>query len=81
MVNPDMATGSIEVVAETVTVLNGCRPLPFQVSEAEKATEENRLKYRYIHLRHPLMANNLRIRHLVSLAARRFLSGQDFLEV
>ena len=81
MVNPDMATGSVEVVAREVTILNGCRPLPFQVSEAEKATEENRLKYRYIHLRHPVMAHNLRVRHLVSQAARRYLSGQDFLEV
>jgi aspartyl-tRNA synthetase len=81
MVNPDMATGAIEVVASTVTILNSCRPLPFLVSEAENATEENRLKYRYIHLRHPVMARNLRIRHLVSQAARRYLSGQDFLEV
>lgn len=81
MVNPDMPTGAIEVVAREVRVLNGCRPLPFQVAEAENATEENRLKYRYIHLRHPVMARNLRVRHLVSQAARRFLSGQDFLEV
>jgi aspartyl-tRNA synthetase len=81
MVNPDMITGAIEVVATEVTVLNPCRPLPFLVSEAESATEENRLKYRYIHLRHPVMAHNLRVRHLVSQAARRFLSDQDFLEV
>jgi len=81
MVNPDMATGAIEVVAAEVTVLNTCRPLPFQVDQAENATEENRLKYRYIHLRHPLMARNLRIRHLVAQATRRYLSGHDFLEV
>lgn len=81
MINPDMPTGSIEVVATEVEILNSCRPLPFLVSEAESATEENRLKYRYIHLRHPVMARNLRMRHLASQAARRYLSGQDFLEV
>ena len=81
MVNPDKDTGSIEVVASTVTILNGCQPLPFLVDQAENATEENRLKYRYIHLRHPVMVRNLRMRHLAAQAARRFLSGQDFLEV
>jgi len=81
MVNPDMATGAIEVVATEVQILNTCRPLPFQVDQAEKASEELRLKYRYLHLRHPVMARNLRIRHQTAMAARRYLNSQDFLEV
>ncbi len=81
MVNPDMTTGAIEVVAAKVEILNTCLPLPFQIDQAEKASEELRLKHRYLHLRHPLMARNLRIRHLTAMAARRFLSDQDFLEV
>jgi aspartyl-tRNA synthetase len=81
MVNPNKATGSIEVVAHRVEILNTCAPLPFQLDQAENATEELRLKYRYIHLRHPVMAENLRIRHLAAQTARRFLSDLDFLEV
>jgi aspartyl-tRNA synthetase len=81
MVNPDKATGAIEVVAQKVEILNTCAPLPFSLDQAEDATEELRLKHRYIHLRHPVMARNLRVRHLAAQAARRFLSDQDFLEV
>ncbi len=81
MVNPEMETGAIEVVATKVEILNTCLPLPFQISQAENASEELRLKHRYLHLRHPVMAYNLRIRHLTAMAARRFLSDQDFLEV
>jgi len=81
MVNPNKATGAIEVVAREVRILNVCAPLPFSLDQAEDASEELRLKHRYIHLRHPVMANNLRVRHLAAQAARRFLSDQDFLEV
>jgi len=81
MVNPDKPTGAVEVVAREVTILNGCAPLPFQLHDAEKVEEEMRLKYRYLHLRRPEMAHNLEVRHRASMAARRFLSGRDFLEV
>lgn len=81
MVNPDMATGAVEVVATEVQILNTCRPLPFQIDQAQDASEELRLKHRYLHLRHPVMARNLRIRHLTAFAARKYLNGQDFLEV
>jgi len=81
MVNPDQPTGAVEVVADALEVLNGCQPLPFQLDQAENATEELRLKYRYLHLRHDSMAGNLLVRHRASQAARRFLTEQDFLEV
>ncbi|MFT5232915.1 MAG: aspartyl-tRNA synthetase [Candidatus Krumholzibacteriia bacterium] len=81
MINTDMATGSVEIVAQEVTILNTCAPLPFQVDQAWEASEELRLKHRYIHLRHPIMANNLVVRHRAAMAARDYLSGQDFLEV
>lgn len=81
MVNPNKATGAIEVVARSVEILNACAPLPFSLDQAEDAAEELRLKHRYIHLRHPVMANNLKVRHLAAQAARRFLSDQDFLEI
>ena len=81
MVNTDRATGEFEVVASRLEILNGCRPLPFQVDEAEKAGEELRLRHRYLHLRHPAMQRNLAVRHRAAQAARRYLSDRDFLEV
>jgi aspartyl-tRNA synthetase len=81
MVNPNQPTGMLEVVAESLELLNASRALPFQLDQAENATEELRLKHRYIHLRHPTMAHNLQVRHHVAQAARRFLVGHDFLEV
>lgn len=81
MVNPQMPTGAVEVVAAELTLLNGCLPLPFQLDQAEGATEELRLKHRYVHLRHPVMARNLEVRHRAAQAVRRFLASRDFLEV
>ncbi len=81
MVNPDKPTGAVEVVAEQVEILNTCAPLPFQLDQVEGASEELRLKYRYIHLRHESMARNLTVRHRAAMAARDYLSSRDFLEV
>ena len=81
MVNPDKATGAVEVVAAKIEILNSCAPLPFMIDQAENASEELRLRYRYIHLRHPVMARNLLVRHRTAQAARRFLSQREFLEV
>ncbi len=81
MVNPDLPTGAVEVVAESLEMLNPSFPLPFQLDQASGATEDLRLKYRYIHLRHPDMMRNLHVRHLAAQAARRYLTSRDFLEV
>ncbi len=81
MVNTEKETGAVEIVAGAVEILNGCAPLPFQVDQAQDASEELRLKHRYIHLRHPVMARNLAVRHRAAMAARNFLSSRDFLEV
>lgn len=81
MVNAEKETGAVEIVAGAATILNGCAPLPFQVDQAQDASEELRLKHRYIHLRHPVMARNLAVRHRAAMAARNFLSARDFLEV
>ncbi len=81
MVNPHLATGEVEVVADELRVLNGCLPLPFQLEQAANAAEELRLRYRYVHLRLPSMVRNLETRHRAAQAARRFLSERDFLEV
>ncbi|MGB3200168.1 MAG: aspartate--tRNA ligase [Nodosilinea sp.] len=84
-VNPKLPTGEIEIYADTIELLNAVRkPLPFQVSTAdsESVREDLRLKYRYLDLRRDRMAQNLRIRHEVTKAIRRFLEDQEgFYEV
>ena len=83
--NNRIATGEIEIYAESIEVLNGVhKQLPFVVSseEAELVREEVRLKYRYLDLRRERMSNNLQLRHQVIKAARRFLEDQEhFIEV
>jgi len=82
--NPKIATGEIEVVAAALEVLNLAEVLPFPVDDPEvagKVNEELRLKYRYLDLRRPEMARNLRLRSKVAAATRLFMDEQGFLEV
>jgi aspartyl-tRNA synthetase len=81
MVNPDMATGAVEVVARSLDILGPAAPLPFQLDQAERASEELRLRHRYLHLRVESMLHNLEVRHRAAQAARRFLTSRGFLEV
>jgi len=80
-VNKTMKTGEIEVVAQDFKVLNTSIALPFDVDKSRGASEEIRLKYRYIDLRNPKMFANLYLRHRIAQAARRYLDGQGFIEV
>ncbi|MBI3852598.1 MAG: aspartate--tRNA ligase [Verrucomicrobia bacterium] len=82
--NPKIATGEIEVMAKEMEVLNMADVLPFPVDDPEvasKVNEELRLKYRYLDLRRPEMARNLRLRSKVATATRVFMDEQGFLEV
>jgi len=84
--NPRMATGTVEIVAESVEVLNTVnRSLPFAVSasdESEPPSEEVRLRHRTLDLRRPKMNSNLRLRHKVVKVIRRFLEDEhDFIEI
>eukprot|EP00897_Mesotaenium_endlicherianum_P006675 jgi/Mesen1/6035/ME000308S05232 len=87
MVNPRMATGAVEVVAEEVEVLNVVRgALPFPITTADDVQdiprEEIRLRYRHLDLRRSQMSANLRLRHLVSKTLRRYLEDRlHFVEV
>jgi len=81
MVNPDMATGEIEVQANEIVVLSPCDTLPFMVDEASDAKEDLRLTYRYIDLRSKKMQENLRIRHVATLSVRNYLSSLGFYEI
>jgi aspartyl-tRNA synthetase len=82
--NSKIPTGEIEVPVSTLEVLNFADVLPFPVDDPEvasKVNEELRLKYRYLDLRRPEMARNLRIRSKVATATRIFMDEQGFLEV
>jgi aspartyl-tRNA synthetase len=72
-VNPAIATGEVEVVAEKLDILNEAAPLPFQVDEHSEVGEEARLKYRYLDLRRPRPSAALRLRSKVNRAARETL--------
>src|SRR3954468_9406791 len=82
--NSKIPTGEVEVVAQELEVLNFAEVLPFPVDDPEvasKVNEELRLKYRYLDLRRPEMARNLRLRSKVATATRVFMEEQGFLEV
>jgi aspartyl-tRNA synthetase len=82
--NSKIETGEVEVAVATLEVLNFAEVLPFPVDDPEvagKVNEELRLKYRYLDLRRPEMARNLRLRSKVAIATRQFLDEQGFLEV
>jgi aspartyl-tRNA synthetase len=78
--NPEMETGSVEVEAGRLTVLNRAETPPFQLDD-EDVNEEVRLRYRYIDLRRPAMQKRLRLRGEVTRHLRRFLDGHGFIEV
>lgn len=82
--NAKIPTGEVEVVAMQLEVLNQSDVLPFPVDDPEvagKVNEELRLQYRYLDLRRPEMARNLRLRSKVATATRVFFDQQGFLEV
>ncbi|MFZ4615990.1 MAG: aspartate--tRNA ligase [Rectinemataceae bacterium] len=81
MVNPDMGTGAIEVVAEGIQILSRCETLPFMIDEKSDAKEDLRLTHRYLDLRSFSMQRKLRLRHEVALAVREHLSGKGFFEI
>jgi aspartyl-tRNA synthetase len=82
--NPKIPTGEIEILASTLELLNYAEVLPFPVDDPEvaaKVNEELRLKYRFLDLRRPEMARNLRLRSKLATASRMFMDEQGFLEV
>lgn len=82
--NAKIATGEVEVRAREVLILNDARTLPFQletVSSDALASEDLRLKYRYLDLRRPQLQKNLRLRHRVIAEIRRYMDEQGFTEI
>lgn len=78
-VNADMATGEVEVYASSLTILNKSAPIPLDPNQNN--SEEQRLKYRYIDLRRPLMSDRLKFRAKVTSFVRNFMDSHGFLDV
>ncbi|HMO51126.1 MAG TPA: aspartate--tRNA ligase [Kiritimatiellia bacterium] len=83
MVNTVLATGAIEVKARRVVILNRSKTPPFPLDDAKaaKVSEDLRLTYRYLDLRRAAMQKNLVIRHKILAAVRRYMDGENFVEV
>jgi aspartyl-tRNA synthetase len=80
--NPELATGEVEVLGLSLQVLNAAETPPFQLDEhGADASEEVRLRYRYIDLRRPEMQERLRLRSRITQALRNFLDAQGFLDI
>ncbi|WP_431709375.1 aspartate--tRNA ligase [Glutamicibacter uratoxydans] len=79
--NPAIPTGEIEVIADVVEVLNTSAPLPFQIDEHVEVGEEARLRHRYLDLRRPAPAKNLRLRSEANRIARNLLHDQGYVEI
>ncbi len=80
-VNPNMATGEIEVLATSVEVLNTSVTPPFAIEDGIETDETTRMKWRYLDLRRPEMYRSLHLRHKVAQAMRKVLNEHGFLEV
>ena len=79
--NPHLATGSVELKVESLQVLNRAEPLPIQIEGDAMASEELRLKYRYLDLRRPKMQNMLKARADFYRYMRGYMEARDFTEV
>lgn len=80
-INPNIATGEIEVYCSELRILNSAKTPPFYIADDIDVDENIRLKYRYLDLRRPEMQRNLMLRHRVTKAMRDFFDGNGFVEI
>jgi aspartyl-tRNA synthetase len=80
-VNSQMKTGEIEVLGKALTIINAADPLPLSLDNHQNNSEEARLKYRYLDLRRPEMAQRLIFRAKVTSFVRNFMDGNGFLDI
>ncbi|WP_018924149.1 aspartate--tRNA ligase [Salsuginibacillus kocurii] len=80
-INENIATGTIEVRADRIEILNASKPLPFPVEEDVEVSEDVRLRYRYLDLRRPDMQETFKLRHRTTKLIRDILDEKSFLEL
>ena len=79
--NPQIATGEVEVKAQTLLLLNEAKTPPFPIEDETRTSEDTRLRYRYLDLRRARMQRNIRLRHRVCLETREHMGGHGFVEI
>jgi aspartyl-tRNA synthetase len=79
--NPELATGEVEVMASRLHILNNAKTPPFMIEDETNASEETRLRYRYLDLRRPRPHRNLELRHRVVFEVRKALDDLGFFEI
>ncbi|MFN3641074.1 MAG: amino acid--tRNA ligase-related protein, partial [Flavobacterium sp.] len=79
--NPNLPTGSIEILVESLTVLNEALVPPFTIEDETDGGEDIRMKYRYLDIRRNPVKNNLLFRHKVTMAVRNYLSAEGFCDI
>ena len=79
--NPKMATGEIEVVASDLEIISEAKTPPFEIQDDVNADEALRLKYRYLDIRRPKLAQTLELRHRVVQSIHRYMDAHEFMEV
>ena len=80
-VNPNLATGKVEVLAKEIRILSEARTPVFPIEDEIDTHEEVRLKHRYLDLRRPRLQRNIKLRHQVSMEIRRYMDEQGFYEI
>ncbi|MBU1626778.1 aspartate--tRNA ligase, partial [bacterium] len=79
--NTELSTGTIEVLVDSIEVLNESKTLPFMIENEVKASEELRFKYRYLDLRRSCLQKNLIIRDIAMQATREYLHANNFVDI
>lgn len=79
--NPKMPTGDIEIDVHSLNILSASETPPFTIEEESDGGDELRMKYRYLDIRRPSVVRNLALRHRMAQLIRRYLDGQQFMEV
>ena len=79
--NKMMPTGEIDIDVNKIVIYNESQPTPFDINKRDSASEEHRLKYRYLELRTIELQKNMILRHQTGLITRQFLASQEFLEI
>lgn len=80
-INEKIPTGTVEVQVDKITILNTSKPVPFQIEEDTEASEDVRLRYRYLDLRRPDMQRTFMLRHQTTKLIRNFLDDERFMEI
>lgn len=79
--NKNIKTGEIEVIVDTLVLINSANLLPFEITDNTSALEDTRLKYRYLDLRRDTLKNNIITRAKIMKSARNFLDNSNFIEI